>query len=561
MAKIIKLKKVFREKYVKKRGSPKAEFTGHTTDYFIDGVPRKKKEWDSTINSIIDEEVFKLLTNPIYFNSLHWSRRREILLQVCGDVPDEEVIASDILLAELPNILTDKSIEDMRKIIHSKRKTINDRLKEIPARIDELQKTLATLPEAERSTIEQHIVNLEQEIKDLSDDSSMSKLRKQKAELEAKIQEARNALEAAKREEGRKVQVEIDSLEEKLRKAKSALSNTLGEIADLLGVITRNVKEMNRLREQYGNIQNEQFHMKEAKKIDRICPTCGQDIPEKDVQEAIQKYLKQRDEAFESFNLDKSKRLEEINTKGKAVKAENEAKGKELTMAEESRKALEDTIEALEKEIKDKGVLKDKAMDGAGQDKVKTIQEFEGVLKTLNESMNVPPPDTSDLEAKVKAERAKIAQIDGSIKTKARIMELADEEKDLAARYEELERQLSLIDRFVVQKVNLLEDKINAKFELARFKLFDVQINEGIKETCITLYDGVPYGYGLNTGAEINVGLDIIRTLQMHYGIKAPIFIDHAESVTDILDTGSQMIKLTVDKNCPELEVVQYGLE
>lgn len=37
------LKKVYQEKWTKKRGSATAEFTGHTTDYFVDGVPVQKK--------------------------------------------------------------------------------------------------------------------------------------------------------------------------------------------------------------------------------------------------------------------------------------------------------------------------------------------------------------------------------------------------------------------------------------------------------------------------------------------------------------------------------------
>ncbi|GAH17980.1 unnamed protein product, partial [marine sediment metagenome] len=59
----------------------------------------------------------------------------------------------------------------------------------------------------------------------------------------------------------------------------------------------------------------------------------------------------------------------------------------------------------------------------------------------------------------------------------------------------------------------------------------------------------------LNSGAEINVGLDIVKTLSEHYGVKAPIFIDHSESVTDILDPGTQTIKLIVDKDYPKMEV------
>jgi hypothetical protein len=80
-------------------------------------------------------------------------------------------------------------------------------------------------------------------------------------------------------------------------------------------------------------------------------------------------------------------------------------------------------------------------------------------------------------------------------------------------------------------------------------------VNGGIAETCITLYEGVPFGAGLNTGAEINVGLDIIRTLSGHYGIKAPVWIDHKESVTETLDPETQTIMLVVDPDCPKLEV------
>jgi recombinational DNA repair ATPase RecF len=58
--KTVTLRKVYKEKWTKKRGSAQAEFTGHTTDYFVDGVPVKKAEYDARIASICDETVFKL---------------------------------------------------------------------------------------------------------------------------------------------------------------------------------------------------------------------------------------------------------------------------------------------------------------------------------------------------------------------------------------------------------------------------------------------------------------------------------------------------------------------
>ena len=165
------------------------------------------------------------------------------------------------------------------------------------------------------------------------------------------------------------------------------------------------------------------------------------------------------------------------------------------------------------------------------------------------------PPDTSPLEEKRRGLQAQIAEVEVSKKTRARIEELKAEEKKLATEYEELEREISLIEKFTVAKVDMLNEKINRKFGLARFKLFERQINGGIEPACVTLYDGVPYGSGLNTGAEINVGLDIIKTLSEHYGIKAPVFIDHAESVTELLDPGTQTIKLMVSDKHQTMEV------
>ena len=135
---------------------------------------------------------------------------------------------------------------------------------------------------------------------------------------------------------------------------------------------------------------------------------------------------------------------------------------------------------------------------------------------------------------------------------KARIEELKDHEKELAAKYEELEGQLHLCDEFTRQKVNLLEQRINSRFELAKFKLYDMQVNGGLKECCEVTFDGIPWG-SLNSAMRLNVGLDIIDALSEHYGLTLPVWIDNAESVTDIKSTKAQQIQLVVDPDCPEL--------
>ena len=89
-------RKMLQEKWVKKRGQSEQEFSGHETNYWIDEVPVKKKDYEEKINSLIPESLFKLITDPSYFNNqLKWTERRELLINISGaNVSDEEILNS-----------------------------------------------------------------------------------------------------------------------------------------------------------------------------------------------------------------------------------------------------------------------------------------------------------------------------------------------------------------------------------------------------------------------------------------------------------------------------------
>ena len=76
-------KKMLKEKWIKKRGQEQQEFSGHETNYWIDEVPIKKKDYEEKINSIIPESLFKLITDPLFFNNqMSWKERRELLINI-----------------------------------------------------------------------------------------------------------------------------------------------------------------------------------------------------------------------------------------------------------------------------------------------------------------------------------------------------------------------------------------------------------------------------------------------------------------------------------------------
>ena len=111
-----------------------------------------------------------------------------------------------------------------------------------------------------------------------------------------------------------------------------------------------------------------------------------------------------------------------------------------------------------------------------------------------------------------------------------------------------------MIEQFTMLKVNAIEEKVNKLFPSVKFKLFETQINGGIKETCQTLINGVPFS-AANNAAQIQSGMEIIDVLSNHYGKVLPIWIDNAESVTTFPAVKSQLIKLYVDESCKTLTV------
>lgn len=176
-------------------------------------------------------------------------------------------------------------------------------------------------------------------------------------------------------------------------------------------------------------------------------------------------------------------------------------------------------------------------------------QETSGAVQTINEQIK-------EKKQEMKLVLNDLLCIDKAKQALKRIEELKEEERKMADDYNEVEQQSFLIEEFIRTKMNLMEERINSKFKYARFKLFEEQVNGGLTETCETLYEGVPYSKGLNNAARINVGLDIINTLNEHYGISAPIFVDNSEAVTNLIDVNAQVISLIVSKQDKELRVI-----
>lgn len=541
------LKRAYSEKWTKKRGNLEQEFDGHTTDYFINTVPVQKKEFDAHIAGICQEQKFRILTNPTYFNTdLDWTKRRTMLLEACGDVSDADVIASNPKLAELPAILETRTTEQHRKLLATRRPELNREIEAIPLRIDEIRRTLGdpNAPKQDLAPLLAQLNQLQTEVVTLESGGKAAELTKELRLAEAAMQEIATRLKAESLARQDAAQGPIRAKQAELQEAESALIRNEGK-RDQIG---RTLKELHAEREvKVQAIEFEKARTFQWNTID-TCGVCGQPLPADKIEAA-------RAKALEAFNLEVSQNKERIRTAGLAIKAKIDEATPQIETENNIGIQLQQDATRLKNELDTLRAKATSAID-APQSEVDEFrltrenkERIESQLASIRET-----EQTAIFEAKHKVNIVTAviqeaqqfnAAIDQAATSNTRIAELEHHQKTLAFEFEKICKELFLIEEFIRTKVSLLTDRINSKFKLAQFKLFDVQVNGGLTECCEAMVNGVPFG-SLNYGMRLNVGLDIINTFAEHFDFAPTITIDNAESVTSIIPTAGQQIKLIV---------------
>ncbi len=530
-------KKTLTEVWSRKRGAAEAEFTRNENNFYIDGVPKKKAEYTTVIKELIDEGVFKIITNPLYFNeSVNWKDRRGVLLTICGEVSDADVIAANTELTPLLSILEGKSVSDFKDIASSKMKRINQELDMIPVKINEaeLAKPSAEsleVDEARKEELTQEIENLRIKKSNILNGTEALQARQQvKMLMQDLAAVGKNATQASD---------SIAKLTEELRNNKFQIRTA----ESYRGMIETKLEDKKRVRSGYSKEWDEIFA---ERFTDSVCPTCHRELPEEEVEAKTKE-----------FNRNKALKLDEIEKK-------NEKIGLEISDLEQKLKSETNNITLLTAAVeKVKAELQQAKEDSEAiaqtvakqQDEERNrilaeIDKAEALMKQYEESTE---ESVAEIERQIAALSSELTTINEAVANKAllerqnnRIAELREQQSRLAVEYTVAEKHMYLAEQFIVAKVNMLNERINAKFKYAKFKLFDRQINGGINEVCEVCYKGVPYK-DLNQAARVNVGIDVINTLCEHYKICVPMFIDNRESVVHLIPARNQVISMIVD--------------
>ena len=563
------LKKTYLEKWVKKTGEIEKTLQGHTVKYHIDDTPSKKKEYDDKINSLVKEDTFKLITNVLYFSSLHWEEQRKIVMEVCGDVEDTEILLADDELIELASAKGDRTVENFKKIVSEKLNLLGKEKEMIPVRIDEATKSMPTLDgEVDYDAIKANRDELKSQLKTINEKLLDAKSHQNKhSDMQTEFFNLKDSLLSIERDIDKKaasanpsvaLEREVNKLEDEIEYKRKSIETKTKRVNALKNEKPSLEKKIEQVRAEWATEREKTFQMPDG---EDTCPYCKQDLPE-DMKEGKFEKLKA------GFEKKKMQIKERLTNEGKKAKEELAKIDIDIKEEEEKINSLHREISALEPQLVDKKAELEKAKNTplAAPDYTEDNKwkEVKGAMDKLQENIeNFTESETSGLleekeiiEQQIQDASEILNSKDIIAKTKARIAELAAKEKEVSEQILLYEKYKYLIGQFTKAKVNYTQKAVDGKFKIAKFKMFDELVNGSIKDTCEVLVNTngklVPFS-SANTAGKYNVGLDIINTLTEHYGVSAPIFIDNKESVTKLIPTKSQVIGLVVSEKHKKL--------
>lgn len=594
----VELRRVLVEEWKTETGKTERTLKGHHTDYFYNGVPLKTKtEYDAKIAALIPEDLFKVITDPYYFLTLHWKAQREYLLNMAGRISDNDIAAKRAEFSDLLSRLTGKTMEEYKKEISARRSKIEAQLDKIPTRKDEVTRNTPVAPDY--TALEKEKEQIQADLADIdAAASSEAEANRVAYERAAKIQQEINEKKTAQtqvlfnaKEEARAKAYEANrvadeaarnlaQVEREEASERSFYEREKKQNADDLAMAQRRKvdyeDQVAALRKRWEEVNAEQFQESTYQETGAlVCPIFGHKCQDP---EAVQRHQCDAAAAAESFRVNQDKAraafIENQNKRLDAMDAEGQALNKSIADQEAEIKRLQSAAVELEK--KHSAAVSDFAARKATYEKAiaenprvnteptidpKTLPawvQLQGELDQLNARLSVAtapattqeaPADFADRKKQLNNRLSEIDQKLGLRSTieanEARLVELDKEAATLAQEKANLQIEEGLIDDFVKERMAEVERRVNGLFDGVEFRMYRTLVNGEKEPDCVAYIGGVRY-QDKNLAGRINAGLAVINALCAFHGVNAPIFLDNAESVNDFIPVNSQFIKLEV---------------
>lgn len=285
---------------------------------------------------------------------------------------------------------------------------------------------------------------------------------------------------------------ELQELKDKYDNISSELEGTnLEELQKKINILTQRLSEIlqNKLPNITQKYNREKEKLQSINNEKAICPSCLQEINDVQTQRHLKLYYeKQLEKLQEQANTLKDEFGQLLEEKNKKVEIFQKLSTPDMIQMEKEKQELKNRIDMLQNE-KDDIVLHNKEV----QTKKAQIDDAKNKIEIIEKAQ---------------------AEIQNNLETAKMQKKIADKLKILVieAQKEEIGKHLN--------KVNIQFSKIN-------------KTDERVTECCNIQYENRDY-QKLSRSQQIRAGIEVSNMFNKLSGIKAPIFIDDAESTTDI---------------------------
>jgi DNA repair exonuclease SbcCD ATPase subunit len=552
------LQRTLTEKRSKERGTSQTILTGNVTECYIDGVKATMRDYQAFISSIMPEDKFRILTSPVVFTSLPWEEQRKTLTSLCPEVSTEEMASkAESLGAKREDIdyvikmLKTATLPDAYKHLSYTARKVEIELGDIPTRIEENNRSLPAV-NPEWDSIDERLKEIRQEI-DLARQgvsSADTKAIAHKIEFAerraANIRQSASATAIREREEltSKVSQFEYD-IDTCKRKVKSLEASAANEKASA----ERTKEQLSLLEEQAADIRTRWAENGKRKlditEDDMNCPTCGQPLPQEKLHEHIEEMRKRLADS-------KANTYKMLTEEAERLKKDIAHAQHMIDVANTNAELASSQIEETKKLLADLESGHEEAMKGKLRSAEEILAEDENYHAILEEIENLKmkfeatkSEDQGDIVTPLVEKEREIvsAQQDKQLyeRLSERIAQLREKQTELNTQLTQMENRMSAAKLMMQAQDDIVEANVNKLFHYAQFRLFRMQVNGQRVPFCEAMVGGVPFA-DLNTAAKINAGVDIISTLSDINDFYAPIIIDNAECINQVLPNDNQNI-------------------
>lgn len=566
--------------YVVQKKTKKGK-SSNTVEYYVNGIKRNKTEYMEILKRIADPDTIAMCSNArVFLNEIQkaTAKARETLGGIAGfsesqfraEHPEYEWIKNEgvegdsieeILKARRRDLRKTKSdVDDIAKQIRKEQNRQVECDETLPAQRDELLDLLKENEKQEKvlcdASREYDRISIELAGLKRSRDALVEKAGKTAREKHDRITSLLYTLKSDKKNAENKLrlaEIDLEHANKGIERHKAALAQAKKKYTEAL-------------KEKWDDTELTEIRGKEFDPESAVCPTCGQMLPEEQVEAAKRKFEFNRQtriskmlEEKEQFERNKRAKLEQITEDG------NEA-SEGLKTANKAKKEAEAAIEAAKKEITslaleiaeteketEKPIPKP---DMSGDEEYKAVCDK---ISALEESINGIGNGENDrillsnnrhsLEVKLRDVEAKIKTQTARLEEKANNLEaLQEEQKKLSQKQANVQQKVDQLTDYSIEKNKALAAVINPHFKHFQFQFLDYTQDGEPMETCRMICNGIDYANGLNHSDRILCDIDLVMGLQEMNDLRLPVWVDDTESVNSdrIPELDTQMILLKV---------------